>query len=141
MTLVSTRSNGWIKIRVFGAHQESAPGQTWSKLLKISEELGFDIKPWKILFGENFDLVWPLVNPRFTKSILVILAEKDTLRALVFERVALRHYICSHNPMKRKWYFFYFLGSGTHIEDGQNTISTMGSDFIQINVMKVKETK
>jgi len=45
MKLVSIRSNGQIKIKVFGAHQESTLGQTWSKSLKISKELMFDIKP------------------------------------------------------------------------------------------------
>ena len=32
-------------------------GQTWSKLLKIFEKLGFDVKLWKLLFCEDFDLV------------------------------------------------------------------------------------
>ena len=52
--IVSTYSDGRIKIRVSKAHQESTLGQTWSKLLKISEELEFDIKPRKMLFGEDF---------------------------------------------------------------------------------------
>ena len=57
MAMVSTLSNGGFKIRVSGAHQKSTLGQTWSKLLKISEDLGFDIKPGKMLFCEDFDLV------------------------------------------------------------------------------------
>ena len=76
MELVSTFLGDHIKIRVSRAHLESTLGQTWSKLLKISEELGFDIKPWKMLFSEDFDLVWPLVNPRLTRGILIILARK-----------------------------------------------------------------
>ena len=40
-------------------------GQTWSKFLKISKELEFDIKPWKMLFCEDFDLVWPLLGGLF----------------------------------------------------------------------------
>ena len=40
------------------------PGQTWSNQEKISEKLGFDVKLWKILFCEGFDLVWPSVKPR-----------------------------------------------------------------------------
>ena len=49
---------------------------TWSKLLKFSEMLGFDLKLWKVLFCKGFDLVWPSVNPRLTRGILVILAKK-----------------------------------------------------------------
>ena len=45
MELISTRFDGRIKIRVSRAYQESTPGQTWLNLLKISKELGFDIKP------------------------------------------------------------------------------------------------
>ena len=45
MALVSTCFDDRIKIKVFGAHQELTPGQTWSKLIKIFEEPEFDIKP------------------------------------------------------------------------------------------------
>jgi len=44
MTLDSTHSDSRIKIRVFGAQQESTSSQTWSKLPKISKKLGFDVK-------------------------------------------------------------------------------------------------
>ena len=110
MALVSTRSNCWIKIRVSRGHQESTLGQTWSNLLKIFEEVGFDIKSWKMLFCEYFNIVWPLVNPGLTRGILVILAKKGTLSAPVSKRVAPLHYICSYNPMEREWYFWVFQG-------------------------------
>ena len=58
MALVSTCFDHRIKIRISGSHRESTIGQTWSKLLKISEELG-----------------------------LGILVEKGTLSALVFKWV------------------------------------------------------
>ena len=107
MKLVLTHSYGQIKIRIYGAHQESTPGQIWLKLLKISEELGFDIKRWKMLFCGDFGLVWHLVNPRLIRGILV---EKDTLSAPVFERVVPHYYICSCDSMERKWYFWVFPG-------------------------------
>ena len=110
MALVSTCFDDRIKITVSRAHQESTPSQTWSKLLKISEGLKFDIKPWKMLFCEDFDLIWPSVNPRLTRGIFVILAEKDTLSTSVSKRVAPHHYICSCDPMERKWYFWVFQG-------------------------------
>jgi len=53
MALVSTRSDKWIKIRVFRltlGRLQVKLGQTQSKLLKISEKLGFDVKLWKTLF-------------------------------------------------------------------------------------------
>ena len=110
MALVSTCFDVWIKIRVYGAHLELTPSQTWSKLLKISKELGFDIKPRKMLFCEDFDHVWPSINLELNKGILVILGEKDTLSAPISERVAPRHYICSCDPMERKWHFWIFQG-------------------------------
>ena len=39
MALGSTRSNGHIKIRVFGALRELTPGQTWSNLVKVVKNL------------------------------------------------------------------------------------------------------
>ena len=62
-------------IRVSRAYRESTLGQTWLKLPKISEKFEFDVKLWKVLFCAGFDLIWPLVNPRLTRCILVILAE------------------------------------------------------------------
>ena len=53
---------------------------------------------------------WPLVNPGLTRGILVILVEKWTLSAPMSERVAPCHYICSCDPMERKWYFWVFQG-------------------------------
>ena len=126
VTLVSTHFNRHIKIWVFGAHQESSLGQTWSKLLKISEEIRFDIKPWKMLFCEDFDLVWPLVNPRLTMGILVILAGKGTLSVLLFEWVAPWHYICSCDPKRENEFFFGFLGSSMLIKGEKNMVSTVG---------------
>ena len=99
MTLVLTCSDGRIKTRVFRAHQELTPGQTWSKLLKIFKEIVFDIKPRKRFFCEDFD---PLVNLRLTRGILVILAEKGILSAPVSEWVTPHYYICSCDPMERK---------------------------------------
>ena len=110
MELVSTHSDERVKFRVFRAHRESTSSQTWSKLPIFSKELGFDIKPWKMLFYDDFDLVWPLVNPGLTKGILVILAKKGTLGALMFKRVAPRHSRCPHGPMERKLYFWIFWG-------------------------------
>ena len=55
-----------------------------------------------MLFYEDFDIVWPLVNLGLTWGTLVILAEKDTLSASVFEQVAPHHYICYRDPMERK---------------------------------------
>ena len=89
-------------IRVSGAYRESTLGQTWLKLPKISEKFEFDVKLWKVLFCEGFDLIWPLVNPRLTRCILVILAEKCTLGAPVSKRVAPHHSECPRSPMKRK---------------------------------------
>ena len=43
-------------------------------------------------------------------GILVILAEKGTLSALVFEQVAPCHSRCSRGPMDRKGYFWIFWG-------------------------------
>ena len=56
------------RLGFFEAHHESTPSQIWSKLLKISKELKFDIKSWKMLFCEDFDIVWPLVKPRVDKG-------------------------------------------------------------------------
>ena len=98
----------WSSLRAFRAHQESTLGQIWSKLLIIFEKLGFDIKPWKIFFYKDFDLVWPLINLWLTRGIFVILAEKDTLSAPISERVMPHHYICSRDPMEGKWYFWIF---------------------------------
>jgi len=53
-----------------------------------------------VLFFEGFNLVWPSVKLGLTRGVLVILAEKDTLSALVFERVIPRHSRCSHGPME-----------------------------------------
>ena len=66
-------------------------GSNLVKVVKISEKLKFDVKLWKMLFCEGFDLVWPWSNLRSTKGILVILTKKDILGALVPERV--RHII------------------------------------------------
>ena len=57
MELILTCFDDRIKIRVSKAHWVSTPSQTWSKLLKISKELGFDVKLWKVLFCKDFDLV------------------------------------------------------------------------------------
>ena len=82
--LASTRSDGRIKIRVFGARSESTLGQIWSKLPKVSEKLGFDVKLLKMFFCEDFDLIWPPVNPGLTRGIL---AKKGTLSTLMSERL------------------------------------------------------
>ena len=108
MEVVSTHFDDWVKIRVFRPHRESTPCQTWSKLPKIFMELGFDIKLWKMLFCENFNLVCPLVNLRLTRGILVILAEKGTLGAPMSEWVVPHHFGCPHGPMERKLYFWIF---------------------------------
>ena len=49
-------------------------------------------------------------NLGLTRGILVILAEKDTLSALVPKRVAPHCSRCSLGPIERKWYFWIFLG-------------------------------
>ena len=126
MELVSTSSHGWIKIIVFGAHQESTLGQTWTKLPKIFDELGFEIKPWKMIFN----IVWPLVNPGLTRGILVILAEKGTLGALMSEQVVPCHFGCLCSPMERKWYFWIF--GAWHANRGQTKYD--------INIMAPKRT-
>ena len=134
MELVSTCFDDRIKIKASRAHEESTLGQTWSKLLKISEKLGFDIKPWKMLFFEDIDLVWPLVNPGLTKGIL---AKKATLSTLMVERVVPRHYICTCDHVETKWYFLGFSRSSTQIEDRQNTVSTVGTlwDVLSLEVL------
>ena len=110
MALVSTCLDDQIMIRVSRAHRcqlRVKLGQIWLKLLKNCEELGFDIKPWKILFCENFDLVWPSVKPRLTRGILT---KKDTLNAPMFKQVAPHHYKYSHDLMERKWHLWVFQG-------------------------------
>ena len=59
-----------------------------------------------MLFCEDFNLVWTLVNPGLTRGILIILAKKGILSTPMFKRVMPRHYICSRDPMERKWYFW-----------------------------------
>ena len=49
-------------------------------------------------------------NLGLTRGILVILAEKGTLSALVPKRVAPHCSRCSLGPIERKWYFWIFLG-------------------------------
>ena len=110
MELGSTRFDGHIKIRGFRAHQESTLGQTWSKLPKIFEKLRFDVKLWKVIFWRDFYLVWLSDNLGLTMSVLVILAERGTLSALVSERVVPRYSRCSHDLMERRWYFWIFRG-------------------------------
>ena len=39
VALGSTCFDGWIKIRVFGAHQELTLDQTWSSLVKVAKNL------------------------------------------------------------------------------------------------------
>ena len=121
MMLFSTRSNGQIKIMVSRARRES----TWSKLPKISEKLRFNAKLWKVLFYDGFDLIWPSVNPRLTKGILVILVEKGTSGTPASERVASHHSGCPRGPMGRKIMFLDFLGFDTQIEGEQNIVSTV----------------
>ena len=103
----------------------STPGQIWSKLLKISEKLRFEVKLWKMLFCEGFDFIWPSVNLRLTRGILVILAEKCTLGTLVSEGVGPYNFGCSHSPHREKTIFLDFLESNMQIVDEQNTISTI----------------
>ena len=84
------------------------PSKTWPKLPKISERLEFDEKLWKVIFWGDFDLVWLSSNLGLTRGILVILVEKGTLSASVFEQVAPHHSRCSHSPMESRWYFWIF---------------------------------
>ena len=56
-----------------GLHKKSTQCEIWSKLIKSSNNLGFDIKAWKILFWWSFDQSWPSANSRLTTSILDIL--------------------------------------------------------------------
>ena len=133
MEVVSTHFDDWVKIRVFRPHRESTPCQTWSKLPKIFMELGFDIKLWKMLFCENFNLVCPLVNLRLTRGILVILAEKGTLGAPMSEWVVPHHFGCPHGPMERKFYFWIF--RVRHANRGQtkyiiNTALILASSYL-----------
>ena len=121
MELVSTCSDNRIKIRVFGPISDRLwvkLNQTWPKLLKISEKLGFGAKLWKMLFCECLDLVWPTIKLGLTRGILVILAEKGTSSAPVPERVVPRCFRCSHGLVERKWYFRIFLGV-QHANRGQ----------------------
>ena len=76
-----------------------------------------------MLFCEDFDLIQLSVNPRLTVGVLVILAKRGTLSALLFDRVAPYHSRYSCNPTK-KIIFLDFLRSGTQIKSVQNTIST-----------------
>ena len=76
MTLVSTNSNGRIKI-IFLIALENQPqvklDQSWPKLIKISNKLGVDVKTWKMLFRYGFDQLLHLVNLGLTRGILVSL--------------------------------------------------------------------
>ena len=83
-------------------------GSNLVKWLKISKKLGFDEKLWKVLFCVDFNIVWPSVNPRLTRGILVILTRKGTFGAPVSEWVAPCHSGCSCGLMERKWYFWVF---------------------------------
>ena len=64
MALGSTCSDGHIKIRIFGAHQESTPSQTWPKLPKLRNHRQH---PWCIFCHPSVDttgsrhlvLQWP----------------------------------------------------------------------------------
>ena len=118
MKLVSIYSDGWIKIGVFGAHQESTPSQTWSNLLKVFEELRFDIKPWKMLFCEDFDLWSTHGWPRTFWSFWL---KKHFERSGVRMRCAMSLYMFSW-PHGEKMIFLDFLGSGMQIKGGQNTV-------------------
>ena len=130
MALVSTCFDDRIKIKVFGAHQELTPGQTWSKLPKIFKKLKFDVKLWKVKFWGDFDLVWLSANLGLTKGVLIILAERATLSAPVFERVVPCHSRCSHGSMERKWYFWIFRGSSTQIKGELNMVQQVPSQFV-----------
>ena len=108
MELVSTCSDSWIKIWVFGAYPMLTPNQTWSNLLKIFVDLEFDIKPWKMLFCEDFDLVWPLA--KVDQGYFGHFGWKSHFeRSDVWMGCATPLYMFSW-PMKRKWYFWVFQG-------------------------------
>ena len=72
MTLVSTRSNGQIKIRVFGA-RKSKLRVNLVKVAKIFRNARVWFKTMNSVVLQGF---WPSVNPRLTRGILVILAKK-----------------------------------------------------------------
>ena len=105
--ILMTRS----KLGFLGPIEIVNPESNLVKFAKILREARVWYKTIKnvVLWGD-FDLVWPLVNSGLTKGILVILAKKCTLSAPMSEQVAPRHYICSHDPMERKWYFCVFQG-------------------------------
>ena len=99
-----------------------------SNLVKVTKNLlqaQVWVKLWKMLFCENLDLIWPSVKPRVDEGHFGHFHEKGTLGTLVPERVVPRHSRCSHDPVERKWYVFYFSGSNTQIKGEQNTISTL----------------
>ena len=85
-----------------------------SNLVKVAENLQGAWVWYKtmknVVFLRILTFFLPLVNPGLTTSILVILAEKGTLGAPMFEWVAPRHSGCPHGPMERKWYFWIFRG-------------------------------
>ena len=58
----------------------------------------------------DFDLVWPSINPRLTRGILVFLVEKGTSGAPMPEQVVPHRSRCSRDPMERRWYFWVFQG-------------------------------
>ena len=87
MALVSTHSNDQIKIWVSRARRKLTSGQFGQSCQNL-QKAWFDVKLWKVLLCEGFDLVWPTVNLRLTRHNLVILAEKGTSIASTFKRVA-----------------------------------------------------
>ena len=111
MTSVPTHINNQVKIRFFGCSQVSTLGQSWSKLTKISDNLKFDIKTWRMLFWDDFDQFWPLVNPGMIRGILVNLTWKGILSAPMSKQVVPCQFRWSHDPLVKNWYFWKFWDS------------------------------
>ena len=94
-------------------HDKGFWGISWvnyrSNLVKIAKNL-WGARVWyktteKVVFVRIFYLVWPSVNLGLTKGILV---EKGTLSFPVSKWVMPCHYICTRDPVERKWYFWVF---------------------------------
>ena len=130
VVLDSTRSDSWIKIRVSRARLKSTMSQTWSKLPKIFERFGFDVKLWKVPFWGDFDFVWLSVNPGLTRGILVILTKEGTLGVPMSEWVAPCHFGCSRNPRRENNIFGFF--EIRHTDLGRTKYGIKNYDYIRL---------
>ena len=71
-----------------------------SNLTRIIKYVGFDVETWKMLFWDDFDQLWLMVNPWLTKGILVNLAWNGVLSATIPKQVTPRQSKCFRSPME-----------------------------------------